>query len=205
NWAQENANAIIDAWYPGEMGGKAFAQLIFGDYSPSGRLPVTFYKTSDELPAFDDYSMKGRTYRYMENEPLYPFGYGLSYTDFVYSSITADCTHLNETETVNIKFEVKNAGAFDGYEKIQIYVSPLSPSVITPLWELKYFKAVYLKKGEKSIVSIDLPLNAFTLVDENGNRFVERGAFRIYAGGSQPGQRSEELTGKTVNFTDIII
>lgn len=204
-WAQENAAAIVYAWYPGEMGGRAVAQLLFGDYSPSGRLPVTFYKTSEELPDFTDYSMKGRTYRYMQNEPLYPFGFGLSYTDFIYSNITVDCTKLNEHGTANMKFELENTGKFDGYEKVQVYVSPLSPSIETPRWEMKAFKAVYLKSGEKTDILIDLPLSAFTLVDENGERFVERGTFRIYVGGSQPGRRSEELTGKTVNFVDVVV
>ncbi len=204
-WAQDNANAIVYMWYPGEMGGKAVAELIFGEYSPSGRLPVTFYRTSEELPDFTDYSMAGRTYRYMQNEPLYPFGYGLTYTDFDYSEITADCTKLNENGSVNIKFKVENIGKFDGYEKIQVYVSPLSPSVETPRWELKAFKAVYLKKGEKTGISIDLPLNAFTLVNENGERFIERGAFRIYAGGSQPGKRSCALTNIKIEFVEVII
>ena len=203
NWAHENANAVIDALYPGEMGGKAVAQLLFGEYSPSGRLPVTFYQTSGELPDFADYSMQGRTYRYMEKEPLYPFGYGLSYTDFVYSDIEAKCSPDDENAFVAILFKIENAGNFDGYEKVQIYVSPLSPSVKTPRWELKAFKAVYLKKNEVFSVSIDLPQNAFTLVGENGERFFEKGSFRLYIGGSQPGKRSEELTGKTVNFIDI--
>lgn len=205
NWAHENANAVIDAWYPGETGGKAFAQLIFGDYSPSGRLPVTFYKTSEELPDFSDYSMEGRTYRYMENEPLYPFGYGLSYTTFDYSKIIADTSRIKDEEIVTLNFELTNTGCYDGYEKVQVYVSPLNPSVKTPRWQMKAFKAVFLKQGETASVAIKLPLSAFSLVDENGVRFIERGAFRIYVGGNQPDRRSKLLLTKDLEFVCINI
>jgi beta-glucosidase len=203
--AHENANAVINAWYPGEMGGKAFAQLIFGDYSPSGRLPVTFYKTSEELPDFSNYSMAGRTYRYLENEPLYPFGYGLSYTTFDYSNIIADTSRIKDEEIVTLNFELTNTGCYDGYEKVQVYVSPLNPSVKTPRWQLKAFNAVKLKKGEGVSVTIYLPLNAFSLVDDHGNRFVEDGLYRIYVGGSQPDNRSENLTQSPVNYIDVTL
>ncbi|HZK38900.1 MAG TPA: glycoside hydrolase family 3 C-terminal domain-containing protein [Clostridia bacterium] len=205
NWAQENANAVLDAWYPGEMGGLAFAQLVFGDYSPSGRLPITFYQTSEELPDFSDYSMDGRTYRYMTTEPLYPFGYGLSYTRFEYSAIKANATDFNETNIVQLCFQLKNAGEFDGFEKIQIYIEPLNPSVKTPPWQLKTFKAVYLKKGEQTEVLINLPASAFSIVDNDGECFVEQGNYRIYVGGNQPDKRSEALTGAVCGFADVVI
>ncbi len=201
--AHENANAVIDAWYPGEAGGKAFAQLVFGDYSPSGRLPVTFYKTSEELPDFSDYSMQGRTYRYMENEPLYPFGYGLSYTTFRYSALNADASPVNEKTIINLNFVLANSGSFDGYEKVQVYVSPLHPSARTPRWQLKAFRAIYLKSGETTNVTINLARDAFSIVDEEGNRFVQSGKYRVYIGGSQPDKRSEYLTKSTAAYIDV--
>ncbi len=205
NWAHDNANAVLDAWYPGEMGGLAFAQLIFGDYSPSGRLPVTFYQTSEELPGFSDYSMNGRTYRYMTTEPLYPFGYGLSYTHFEYLDINANVADFNEMSNVQLCFVLKNTGEFDGFEKIQVYIEPLNPSVKTPRWQLKAFKAVHLKKGEQTEVTVDLPTSAFSLVDNEGVSFVEQGSYRIYLGGSQPDERSKELTGTVCDFIDVVI
>lgn len=205
NWAQENANAVLDAWYPGEMGGLAFAQLVFGDYSPSGRLPITFYKTSEELPDFTDYSMDGRTYRYMATEPLYPFGYGLSYTRFEYSAIKANATDFDATKIVQLGLTLKNTGEFDGFEKIQVYIEPLNPSVKTPRWQLKAFKAVHLKKGEQTKITIDLPASAFSLMDNDGECFVEQGSYRIYVSGSQPDKRSAALTGAACGFVDVMI
>ncbi len=205
NWAHENANAALDAWYPGEMGGLAFAQLVFGDCSPSGRLPITFYQTSEELPDFSDYSMDGRTYRYMTTEPLYPFGYGLSYTRFEYSGIKANITDFSKTNSLQLRFVLKNTGRFDGFEKIQVYIQPLNPSVKTPRWQLKAFKAAHLKKSEHTEVTIDLPASTFSIVDNDGERIVEQGGYRIYVGGSQPDKRSAALTGAVCGFIDVVI
>ena len=136
NWAQEKIPAIIEAWYPGEEGGRALAEVIFGDYNPAGRLPVTFVKSLDQLPAFTDYSMKGRTYRYMQEEPLYPFGYGLSYTTFTYTGLTLSKSQfiIGEDQEVKVLVQVKNEGPVAGDEVIQLYLRHVQASVVTPRW-----------------------------------------------------------------------
>ena len=158
NWAHENVPAIIEAWYPGEEGGTAIADVIFGNYNPAGRLPITFVKSMDQLPPFEDYSMKDRTYRYMEDEPLYPFGYGLSYTKFAYSDLTLSREELaaGDEEPVRVSVKVKNVGEMAGDEVVQLYVKDLEASVTIPKWELRGFKRVHLKPGETVEVEFEL-------------------------------------------------
>jgi beta-glucosidase len=143
NWAREHVPAIVELWYPGQAGGTALADVLFGDYNPAGKLPVTFYKSEDQLPAFDDYSMKGRTYRYFEGEPLYPFGYGLSYTTFTYSNLVAS--------SAKVTVDVKNSGKRDGEEVVQLYAK--YPGVVR---ELLGFERVPLRAGEKKTVQFSL-------------------------------------------------
>ena len=135
-WADENVPAIIQAWYPGAEGGKAIASLIFGEYSPSGRLPVTFYRTTEELPDFRDYSMENRTYKYMKNPALYPFGYGLSYTKFEYSNLTLSKDKVNVGEGIECSVKVKNTGSFKADEIVQLYVKEVD-NPEAPRWHLE--------------------------------------------------------------------
>ena len=152
-WADKHIPAIIQAWYPGAEGGKAVAGLIFGDYSPSGRLPVTFYRTTEELPDFSDYSMKNRTYRYMQNEALYPFGYGLSYTKFKYGKIHVSSTIVNAGGNIQCTVTVKNIGNWESYEIVQLYLRDVEGSTELPIWQLKGIQVLNLKPGEEKEAS----------------------------------------------------
>src|SRR5690606_23433224 len=196
NWAQEKIPAIIEAWYPGEEGGTALAGVLFGDYNPGGRLPVTFVKSLDQLPPFTDYSMKGRTYRYMQEEPLYPFGYGLSYTTFTYRNLALDktCFALGQDQTVRITVEVENTGPVAGDEVVQLYLKHIEAVVDTPIWELQGFKRLSLAPGEKQTVEFILQPRQLAVVDETGTFRLEPGKIQIYVGGRQPDARSYALT-----------
>ena len=195
NWADEHIPAIIQGWYPGAQGGKALARMIFGEVNPEGKLPVTFYRSTDELPAFTDYSMKGRTYRYMTNEALYPFGYGLSYTSFEYSDVAVDTTCVTE-EGVDITATVTNVGDMAGGETVQVYVKVCREG--TPNAQLKGIQKLHLAAGESTVVDIHLPKEAFGLFDEEGQLRIEEGAVKVYIGGQAPDSRSEQLTGEKV-------
>ncbi|MGD0365151.1 MAG: glycoside hydrolase family 3 C-terminal domain-containing protein, partial [Bryobacteraceae bacterium] len=150
NWAREHVPAIVELWYPGQAGGAALADVLFGDYNPAGKLPVTFYKSEDQLPPFDDYSMKGRTYRYFEGEPLYPFGYGLSYTTFSYRNLQAP-DEARTGNPVKVSVEVQNSGKRDGEEVVQLYIK--HPGVVR---ELQGFERVALRAGEKKTVNFTI-------------------------------------------------
>lgn len=195
NFADDHIPAIIQAWYAGAQGGQAVASLIFGDYSPSGKLPVTFYKTTEELPDFTDYSMKNRTYRYMKNQALYPFGYGLSYTKFKYSNIIISKNQIKSGENFEFKISVKNIGERESEETIQIYLKDMKATVIVPNYELKAIKKINLKPGQEEQVDFELTPRQMALIDNDGNCILEPGAFQVFVGGSQPDQRSIKLTG----------
>lgn len=207
NWAQEEIPAIIEAWYPGEEGGRALAEVIFGDYNPAGRLPVTFVKSLDQLPAFTDYSMKGRTYRYMQEEPLYPFGYGLSYTTFTYTGLTLSKSQfiIGEDQEVKVSVQVENEGSVAGDEVIQLYLRHMQASVVTPRWELQAFKRLTLAPGEKQEVEFTLRPRQMAVVDETGAFRLEPGEIRLYVGGRQPDTRSYALAGTEVLETGLIL
>ncbi|MBU9722211.1 MULTISPECIES: glycoside hydrolase family 3 C-terminal domain-containing protein [Bacillaceae] len=198
NWADENVPAIVQAWYPGAQGGRAIASLLFGDYSPSGKLPVTFYRTTEELPDFRDYAMKNRTYRYMKNEALYPFGYGLSYTTFEYEPIEGVTQSVRAGENVEFTIKVKNTGEQVADEIVQLYVKDVEATVGVPNWELKGFRNVTLSPDEEREVSFTLTPRELSIINEVGQRILEPGKFEIYIGGSQPDQRSVALTGTEV-------
>jgi beta-glucosidase len=185
-------DAILFVWYPGEKGGDAVADVIFGDANPSGRLPVTFPKSIEDLPPYEDYSMVGRTYRYMSKEPMYPFGFGLSYTEFSYRPAEQEIT-MNAGEEVNIEVTVTNTGQLAGDEVVQLYVSDLEASVRVPISSLKAFRRVHLEAGESRQVSFSIGEKELQIIDEEGNSIVEPGEFRITVGGSSPGPRSLEL------------
>jgi beta-glucosidase len=185
NWEKENLPAIIEAWYPGQAAGHAIADIIFGDYNPAGRLPVTFYKTVSDLPDFSDYSMKGRTYRYFEGEPLFPFGYGLSYTTFRYSSLKMP-KKANIMESVEVSVKVTNTGKRAGEEVLQLYLSNLTADVPVPLRTLKGFKRLRLEPGETKIVTFKLSSDDFSVIGKNNKRSVLPGTFMISVGGCSP-------------------
>lgn len=192
-WEDEHFPAVIEAWYPGAQGGRAVAEMIFGAYSPEGKLPVTFYRTAEELPEFTDYSMKGRTYRYMEKEALYPFGYGLSYTSFALTNVSLDSDTIAAGEKIILTADLKNTGEMAGGETVQVYVKALRPG--TPNAQLKGLKKVFLQPGEEARVEIVLDDHAFALCDEEGRSMLEAGEYAVFAGTQQPDARSEALTG----------
>ena len=207
NWAQDNIPSILEAWYPGEEGGNAIADVLFGDYNPGGRLPVTFVKSIKQLPDFHDYSMSNRTYRYMKEKPLYPFGYGLSYTQFTYSEIESNKITFksNESGPLVVKIRVKNIGDKTGAEVVQLYIKDVEASVRVPHWELKGFKRIMLEPGVEKTVSFTLAQKSLSLIDEEGRRKLEPGKFILSIGGQQPDQRSWELTGDEVRKIEITV
>jgi beta-glucosidase len=187
NWANEHVAAIVQAWYPGEEGGAAIAEVLFGDYNPSGRLPVTFYKSVDQLPAFDSYQMDGRTYRFFKGEPLYPFGYGLSYTRFKYSGFSVSSARIAPTENVTVSATVENTGTREGDEVVQGYVTDLAASVRVPIRSLAGVERVHLKPGERHIVKFTLEPRQLAVITDDGRTVVEPGEFKVTIGGKQPG------------------
>lgn len=202
NYAHERAQAIVQAWYPGEQGGKALAELLFGEFSPSGRLPVTFYKSEADLEPFTDYSMKNRTYRYFRGEPLYPFGFGLSYTRFKYSGIKAI---KNEPYHVTLTFKLQNTGKADSHEITQVYVSRQGAGEDYPIWELKGLCSTFLKAGEETFLKIELPKKAFSYITKQGERINTAGGYDIYIGSCQPDERSKQLCGGQTEKTYIVL
>lgn len=185
NWEHENIPAIMEAWYPGQAAGEAIADIIFGDYNPGGRLPVTFYKSINDLPPFEDYNMDRRTYRYFTGEPLYPFGYGLSYTTFKYSKFRVKKTY-SAGDVVQVSVNVKNTGKVAGDEVIQVYVSDLSSTFPVPVRSLKAFKRVHLLPGETKKVILSLNPDAFSVINDENQRVILPGKFELAAGGCQP-------------------
>lgn len=210
SWADEYIPAVIQAWYPGARGGEAVARLLFGECSPEGKLPVTFYRSVEELPDFADYSMKGRTYRYMEQEALYPFGYGLSYTEFSLSEPEvivleeerpSEKQVITEKTMVKIRTIIQNTGSMAGGETVQVYVKALREG--TPNAQLKALKKVFLEPGEAKEVVLTLKAEAFQLYDMDGKTQLLPGKYLIYTGTAQPDSRSETLNGKRSYVTKL--
>ncbi len=185
NWANDHLPAILEAWYPGEEGGTAIAEALFGDYNPGGRLPVTFYKSVSDLPPFADYHMKERTYRYFTGEPLYPFGYGLSYTRFQYSDLSLSAAALMDGAALTVSVKVVNVGSVAGAEVAQVYVSAGRSGY--PLRQLAAFQRIHLDAGAAQTLTFTLAAQQFTRVLESGQRVLESGAFTVFVGGGQPG------------------
>ncbi len=178
DWEEKNLPAIVDAWYPGEEGGNAVADVLFGDYNPAGRLPITFYKSVKDLPPFDDYDMSpdslghGRTYRYFEGKPLYPFGFGLSYTKFTYSDLKASSKTARADDAIKVSVNVRNIGKQDGDEVVQLYVKDLTSKEPQPIMSLKGFKRVHIGKGESKTVEISLPIESLKYFSVHKNDYV---------------------------------
>ncbi len=196
NWAAEHVPAIVEAWYPGQAGGATVADVLFGDTNPAGRLPVTVYRSVEDLPPFEDYDMSGRTYRYFEGEVLYPFGHGLSYTTFAYSDLEITPEEIEAGEKVTVSVRVANTGDRAGDEVVQLYVCDVEASTRVPLRQLRGFTRVHLAPGEVQTVSFTLGPDAFALVNEAGERVIEPGAFEISVGGGQPGTGAPVVTGQ---------
>jgi beta-glucosidase len=202
-WAHEHAEAIVQAWYPGEEGGRAIAEVLFGDYNPAGRLPITFPRSVSDLPPFEDYAMRGRTYRYLDKEPLYPFGYGLSYTTFRYSDLALSSAPVVVGESVDVSALVTNVGSCAGDEVIELYVQDLESSCVVPNRDLRGFDRITLAPGEARRVAFRLTPRDLSLIDEQGRRVVEPGWFRVTLGGSQPDARSVALMGRPPLSVDL--
>ncbi|HEY8898718.1 MAG TPA: glycoside hydrolase family 3 C-terminal domain-containing protein [Niastella sp.] len=195
-WESENISAIMNAWYGGQAGGTAIADVLFGDYNPSGRLPVTFYKNDNDLTSFEDYSMKNRTYRYFTGKPLYGFGYGLSYTTFRYDQLLAPVTAA-AGKGIAVSVRVTNTGKKAGDEVVQLYLVNKNTAITTPLKSLKGFRRIALKPGESKVVKFTLTPEALTYVDANGKRLPLNGKLQICAGGNQPDEPNP-LSGNVV-------
>ncbi len=190
----EHANAILDAWYPGEEGGTAVAETLSGKNNPAGRLPVTFYKSVDQLPPFEDYAMKGRTYRYFKGTPLYPFGYGLSYTKFSYSALQLPTSAVDAGQSLSANVTVSNTGKVAGDEVAQLYLS--FPKVAgAPLRALRSFQRVHLEPGESQTVHFDLKARDLSMVSEQGEPIVAEGKYAVSVGGGQPATGAPSVDG----------
>jgi beta-glucosidase len=186
-WAKEHAAAILEAWYPGEEGGAAIAGTLAGDDNPAGRLPVTFYASLEQLPPFEDYSMAGRTYRYFSGQPLYGFGYGLSYTTFAYSHLKLSSAEINAGDPLTVEADVTNTGKRQGDEVVEVYLrGPQAEGA--PLRELRSFERVNLQAGETRHIAFTLDPAHLSEVDHSGVRAVMAGRYTVFLGGGQPGQ-----------------
>jgi beta-glucosidase len=185
NWESERIPAILQTWYPGQQGGNAVANILFGDYNPGGKLPVTFYKSVEDLPPFEDYNMEGRTYRYFHGKPLYPFGHGLSYSNFNYEKVDLDIYEVSDNDTINVFVTLSNTGDYDGDEVVQIYVRDVESALKQPVKSLKGFKRVFLKKGETKTIKIPVKINDLSYYDEKQGDFIlEPGVFELQIGAS---------------------
>ena len=194
NWARAHANAILDAWYPGEEGGSAVAETLSGKNNPAGRLPITFYKDVSQLPPFESYAMKGRTYRYFEGTPLYPFGYGLSYTTFTYSGLTGPEGGVTAGIRLSFDVTVTNTGGKAGDEVAQLYLEfPTIPGA--PLRALRGFQRVHLEAGASQKVHFELQARDMSMVTEAGEPIVAPGNYTVSVGGGQPDTGAQVASG----------
>jgi beta-glucosidase len=193
-WEKEHANAILESWYSGEEGGAAIAATLSGRNDPAGRLPVTFYQDVNQLPNFEDYSMKGRTYRYFTGEPLWPFGYGLSYTTFSYGSLTLPKTPIDAGAGLDASVKVTNTGKMAGDEVVELYLKfPDVPGA--PIRALRGFRRIHLAAGETQVVGFQLAQRDLSMVTGTGNRIVAAGNYTLSVGGGQPGTGAPSVSG----------
>ncbi len=194
NWAKDHIPAIVEAWYPGQTAGEAIADVIFGDYNPAGRLPVTFYRSADQLPPFGNYAMADRTYRYFTGDVLFPFGYGLSYTTFRYGEIKPDKTLLGKGDTLTVSVNISNTGLTDGEEVAQLYVTGPPTEAARPIKELKGFERIRLSAGSSGDITFILTSRDLEYYHEETGRYaVDTGEYCVGIGSS-----SAEL--KLINF-----
>jgi beta-glucosidase len=195
NWAQQNANAILEAWYPGEEGGTAIAETLAGDNNPAGRLPLTFYSSLSQIPSFEDYSMRGRTYRYFTGKPLYGFGFGLSYTSFAYKNLKIGSSSVTAGDSAMVEGDVQNTGAIAGDEVVELYLTQ-PRGLETPLRVLAGFKRVRLAPGQSAHVRLTIDPRSLGQVDQKGNRVIVPGQYTVTLSGAQPQDAASFQTGK---------
>ncbi|MBS2099715.1 glycoside hydrolase family 3 protein [Carboxylicivirga linearis] len=185
NWEDKNISSILEAWYPGQAGGQAIADVLFGDYNPAGRLPLTFYKSLDQLPDFENYNMEGRTYRYFKGEPLYQFGHGLSYTTFEYSDLIVP-SEVFAGEALTVSVDVANTGKYDGDEVVQLYVSHPDSDYKVAIRSLKAFKRIHLKAGEHQTVTLTLQPEDMAVLNDDYQYIIDGAPLKVSVGGCQP-------------------
>ncbi len=196
----ELSDAVLYAWYPGERGGDAVADIIFGDISPSGKLPVTFPESVDQLPPYEDYSMKGRTYKYMTQAPLYPFGFGLSFGQFVWENAKASATKINKNQSVDVSVDIKNIGALNAEEVVQLYLTINNVKEELPIASLINFERVAIKKDGTATVNFTVPYTDFTYVNDKGEKVQHKGKATLTIANAAPGERSIELGANAIKF-----
>jgi len=185
NKEQDQVSSVLQAWYGGEAAGEAVADVLFGDYNPAGRLPLTFYNSVDDLPPFEDYAMQGRTYRYFEGEVLYPFGYGLSYTSFTYDNLILDKEEMDPGESLTVSVDITNRGDRDGEEVVQLYIRDLDSGELRPLKDLRGFERIRVNAGQTLVVSMTLGPEELAYYDEKaGDYVVGPGRYEIMVGPS---------------------
>jgi beta-glucosidase len=198
NWADEHIPAILEAWYPGQAGGTAVARALFGLFNPGGRLPITFYRSASDLPPFTDYNMANRTYRYFTGEPLYRFGFGLSYTTFAYRHLHISPAQVWPGDPVTIQVEVENSGPRQGDEVVQLYLKDVVASLPVPQLQLQGFRRVRLAPGETQTVEFTLTAGQMSFVDDDGQWVLEPGEFRVWVGGQQPNLKTSSQPANVV-------
>ena len=198
NWADEHVPAILEAWYPGQAGGTAVANAIFGHFNPGGRLPVTIYRSESDLPPFDNYNMDNRTYRYFSGDPLYSFGFGLSYTRFTYRDLQITPRTVKAGETVSVQVEVENSGNRLGDEVVQLYLKDTQASGPVPQLQLQGFGRFRLAAGERKTVQFTLTPEQMSLVNDDGQWVLEPGEFEVWVGGQQPNIKTEDQPGNVL-------
>jgi beta-glucosidase len=196
NWAKQNIPAIVECWYPGEEGGNALASVLFGDYNPAGRLPLTYYKSINDIPEFEDYRMEGKTYRYFRGEPLYAFGYGLSFTKFDYSGFSSAGKTIKAGESLKVNVTITNSGNYDGDEVVQVYgVQPESVSA-RPIKSLVAFRRIHLKKGESKVVTFEIsPVQLRHYDTKLGDYAVAKGQYELQVGAASDDIREKIVIG----------
>ena len=202
NWEDQHLPAIVEAWYPGQAGGTAIADVLFGDYNPAGRLPVTFYTSVKDLPDFGDYAMAGRTYRYYKGHVLYPFGYGLSYTTFYYDNLQVT-PPAKPTDSLRLTVRVTNTGPTEGDEVAETYVSALNARVPVPIRSLRGFRRIHLQPGQTTTLNFTIAPDAFTVIDDQMQRVSLPGKYSIAVGGGQsdsPRPATSNTTSTTITI-----
>lgn len=194
NWIDQHVPAIIDAWYPGEQGGTAIADILFGDYNPSGKLPLTFYNSINDLPPFDDYEIsKGRTYMYLKDRPLYPFGYGLSYTEFELTNLQLSKKQIQRGEDLSVSVDIRNVGKQSGSEVVQLYIHDLASNMTVPLKQLKKFERISLNKDEKKTITFVLSKEDLSHWNEKNEFVLSAGSYEIIVGNSSVDDRLKAI------------
>lgn len=201
----ELADAMVLVWYPGEQGGNAVADVLFGDVSPAGRLPITVPYSVDDLPPFEDYAMQGRTYKYMTKEALFPFGFGLSYSQFAYSDLQLSSTSVKKGESLTVRVTIINIGDYKADEVVQLYLHDNEASVAVPIYDLKGFQRINLWPGASKTLEFEITPEMMELITKAGEGIIEPGSFTLFIGGALPDERSQQLGAALVLSTQFTV